>query len=58
MRSRRNATFLPKKLVGSSFHVLVMKVHTRTGRVAVVDLEKMLNKVPWLLEEPSQAKLF
>ena len=53
MRSRRNAIFFGKKPVGSSFHVYVMQVHARTGRVSVADLEKMLHKVPWALGEVS-----
>ena len=36
-------------MVGKSFHGLLMKVHARTGPVAVADLEKMLHKVPLLL---------
>ena len=31
----------------------VMQVHTRTGWASVADLEKMLHKVPWALEEVS-----
>ena len=45
--------FSEKKPAGSSFHVYVMQVHARTGWVSVADLEKMLHKVPWLLEEVS-----
>ena len=30
-----------------------MKVHTRTGPVAVPGLEKMLHKVPWFLDQVS-----
>ena len=33
--------------------MILMKVHARTGPVAVADLEKMLNKVRWLLGEVS-----
>ena len=33
--------------------MILMKVHARTGRVAVAGLEKMLAKVPWLLGEVS-----
>ena len=40
-------------MVGRSFHVILMKVHARTGPVAVAGLEKMLHKVPWLLGEVS-----
>ena len=52
-RSRDPDIFLRKKLVGSFFHVILMKVHARTGPVAVAGLEKMLAKVPWLLGEAS-----
>ena len=41
--------FSDKKPVGSSFHVILMQVHDRTGPVAVAGLEKMLAKVPWAL---------
>ena len=34
--------FSEKKAAGSSFHVYVMQVHTRTEWVNVPDLEKML----------------
>ena len=53
LRSRDPDIFLRKKMVGRSFHVILMKVHARTGRVAVAGLEKMLAKVPWLLGEVS-----
>ena len=33
--------------------MILMKVHARTGPVAVAGLEKMLAKVPWLLGEVS-----
>ena len=45
--------FSKKKPVGSSFHVYVMQVHARTRWVSVADLEKMLGKVRWALEEVS-----
>ena len=45
--------FSEKKPAGSSFHVYVKQAHARTGPVAVADLDKMLNKVPWLLGEVS-----
>ena len=48
-RSRDPDIFLRKKLVGKSFQVILMKLHARTGPVAVADLEKMLAKVPWRL---------
>ena len=45
--------FSEKKPVGGSFHVILMQVHARTEWVNVPDLEKMLHKVPWALEEVS-----
>ena len=45
--------FFENKPVGTSFHVILMKVHTRTGPVAVSGLEKMLHTVPWVLGEIS-----
>ena len=45
--------FCEKKPVGSSFHVLVMKVHARTGPVAVAGFEKKMNKVPCFLQQVS-----
>ena len=33
--------------------MILMQAHARTGPVAVAGLEKMLHKVPWLLEEVS-----
>ena len=45
--------FFAKKLVGESFHVILMQAHARTGPVAVAGLEKMLTKVRWLLGKVS-----
>ena len=45
--------FCEKKPVGSSFHVILMLVHARTGHVAVLGLEKMLAKVQAFLREVS-----
>ena len=52
-RSDRKNIFSEKKPAGSSFHVVGMQAQARTGRLAVADVEKMLAKVPWLLEEVS-----
>ena len=49
LRSRDPDIFLRKKMVGRSFHVILMNVHARTEPVAVAGIEKMLNKVLWLL---------
>ena len=57
LRSRDPDIFLRKKMVGKSFQVILMKLHARTGPVAVADLEKMLAKVVWLLEDVSLYQL-
>ena len=48
-RSRDPDIFFRKKMVGRSFHVILMQARARTERVAVAGLEKMLTKVPWAL---------
>ena len=47
VRSRDSDFFLRFRPVGRSFHVLVKQDHDRTGRVTLVDVEKMRDKVPW-----------
>ena len=43
--------FSGKKPAGTSFHVLVMQAHARTGAHTVPDVEEMLHKVRWGLRE-------
>ena len=45
--------FSGKKPAGTSFHVLVMQAHARTGAHTVPDVEEMLHKVRWGLREVS-----
>ena len=52
-RSRDVDIFLRFFLVGGSFYVILMKVHARTGPVAVAGFEKMLAKVKDFLHEVS-----
>ena len=52
-RSRDPDIFLRKKMVGRSFHVILMIVHARTGSIAVASLEKMLAKVQGILGDVS-----
>jgi hypothetical protein len=49
----RRRHFFAIFLVGGSFYVILMKVHARTGPVAVAGFEKKMNKVPCFLQQVS-----
>ena len=53
VRSDASDIFSEKKPVGTSFHVLVMQAHARTGPSTVWNHEKKRDKVPWALEQVS-----
>ena len=53
MRKNASDIFSEKKPVGTSFHVLVMQAHARTGPSTVWNHEKKRDKVPWALGEVS-----